>query len=154
MTVYVCQVPHQRPAIFWSAESEDDVIRLCETDNSEFDDIDEAIQEDQRGAYHATDLFDLYIWVWNSEAVFNTGLQSGFLRYFSSEIEEFATRIPDPDNGYYDAYIAFDGRFQWREVTGEWTLDGCDPQETHELAHALCAAAKVIALEKMKSTDV
>ena len=154
MTVYVCQIPPQLPAKFWSAESEDDVILLCETDNSEFDDIDEAIQEDQRGAYHTTDLFDLYLWVWRNETVYNIILQSGFYRYFSSEIEEFATRIPDPENEFDDAYTAFDGRFQWREVTGEWTLDGGEPQEAHELAHALCAAAKVIALEKMKSTDV
>ena len=154
MTVYVCQIPPQMPVKFWTAESEDDAIGLCETDNSEFEDIDEAIQEDQRGAYHTTDLFDLYLWVWNSEAVYNTLLQSEFYRYFSSEIEEFATRIPDPEDENDDAYTAFDGRFQWREVMGEWTLDGGDPQEAPELAHALCAAARAIALEKMESKDV
>ena len=96
--IYVCQIRQQLPSMVWEAETEDDVIRICEENKvDEYDNIQEAISDDMRMSYHTTDLLDLYVWIQNHDPdLTQSGALRDFFRLYSSEVKELATRIKEP----------------------------------------------------------
>ena len=150
MTVYVCQIRQQLPSMVWEEDTEEDVIRICEGDRvDKYDNIEDAISDDMRMSYHTTDLLDLYVWIQNHDPdLVQSGARRDFFRFYSSDVEELATRIEDPLDKEEIAWTAFDGRFVFHDSTDEWSLDGGELHEAVDLAHGICAAALKIDFEE------
>lgn len=112
MSHYICQIPHRSNPIAWFAATAASVIDKCETDETTFDTVFEAIEYDMAQAFWAETPFALFTILRHSKEVNQREKAlEAVAKAFEGELAELASY--DDDN---EVHVAFDGQMTWDEA--------------------------------------
>lgn len=148
MTYYVCQIPHLRSPVIWTANSEAEIqSRIEDETDQSFASARDAAEYDIRDSYITDDVLDLLFWIEHNEAARDSRARGVFNRDrgIQRDVEALAKLHPLADT---DRYIGLVGRFIWDEGEQEWTLGNQPPVAADDLFHALCEASLILNLRE------